>query len=359
MKLLKSGIFILLFAIFVVFPSCKGQQNKEVSQSKNDALSIGKVVEKLHNQIWDIYQDRKGNYWFGSNGKGVYHYDGKILKLITTADGLIDNSIRGIQEDLSGNIFIETPEGVSKFDGKKFITLQAITSSKNKWQLKPTDLWFNCNASLNHVYRYDGKNLYELALPKKDLTKLFDNNKKALSYSPYAVFGINKDKNGHIWFGTILAGAFRYDGKSFVWIGEKELSRRADGREPGVRSMLEDKDGNMWLSNFKSRYKINLEHPKQYEKLVGVDPNVLLKEDIIGFNAGLTDKNGHLWVVSFGDNVWHYDGKTLSRFPIDDEVDVLLISIYQDNQGTIWLGTNNAGVYRQNEKTFEKFEVKK
>jgi Two component regulator propeller len=36
----------------------------------------------------------------------------------------------------------------------------------------------------------------------------------------------------------------------------------------------------------------------------------------------------------------------------------LLVSIYQDNNGTIWLGTDNDGVYKQNGDKFEKFKLK-
>ena len=56
--------------------------------------------------------------------------------------------------------------------------------------------------------------------------------------SPYAIYGLNKDKDGNIWFGTVTAGVFRYDGTSFLWIAEKELSTLPDGRVLGVRSIL-------------------------------------------------------------------------------------------------------------------------
>jgi ligand-binding sensor domain-containing protein len=79
----------------------------------------------------------KRKYWFGSNGKGIYYLDGNKLKLFTTIDGLVNNAIRGIQEDINGNIYIETPEGISKFDGKQFTTLKAIKSSYNQWKLEP------------------------------------------------------------------------------------------------------------------------------------------------------------------------------------------------------------------------------
>jgi hypothetical protein len=36
------------------------------------------------------------------------------LKQFTTTDGLVNDSIWGIQEDIDGNIYIETQKGISK-----------------------------------------------------------------------------------------------------------------------------------------------------------------------------------------------------------------------------------------------------
>lgn len=356
MRILQISSILLLLLLF----SCKGQEKANGGHTKNIDLPLGTRVSELDDKIWAIYQDTKDNYWFGSNGNGVYFFDGKTLTQFTTTDGLISNTIRGIQEDHAGNIFIETPKGISKYDGKVFTPLKPLLLSDNPWKLEATDLWFNCNGNLRDVYRYDGENLYELKLPRNGFEDVFGINEFELSYSPYTVFGIDKDKHGNIWFGTVLAGAFRYDGKSFLWIAEKELSRLSDGREPGVRSMLQDRDGNMWLSNFISKYKISLDS-NSYEKLEGIDPsNKLLEERLPYFNSGLSDQNGDLWMTTYGGGVWKYDGAILENFPIKEgNWTALLISIYQDKQGTLWLGTDNAGVYKYNGSSFEKFEPKK
>ncbi|MGB1000240.1 MAG: two-component regulator propeller domain-containing protein, partial [Flavobacteriales bacterium] len=262
---------ILIILISGGFLSCNGQMKADKKSADVKNVTLGKLVSKLDNQIWSIFQDRKGNFWFGSNGKGLYHFDGNKLNLFTTSDNLVSNTIRGIQEDNKGNIYIETPKGVSTFDGINFTTLKIIKSPNNEWKLEQNDLWFNCNGNANHVYRFDGENLYELQLPRKNIEKKLGIDEKELSYSPYTVFGIDKDRNGKLWLGTVLAGAFRFDGNSFLWIGEKELSRLPDGREPGVRSILEDNDGNMWLSNFYSKYNIKSDSSQSYEKIKAVE----------------------------------------------------------------------------------------
>lgn len=354
----------LLIFVSSNFFSCNGQVKPKHKQTETKTLEIGKTAAELDNQIWKIFQDSKGKYWFGSNGKGVYYLDGNELKLFTTIDGLVSNTIRGIQEDINGNIYIETPEGISKFDGKQFTTLKAIKSPYNQWKLNTNDLWFGYNAY--DLYRFDGDSLFELKLPQKDLKKAFGIETegvpfKGLNNTPYAVFGVNKDKGGNIWFGTATAGAFRYDGKSFLWFGEKELSTLPDGRVPGVRSMIQDKNGYFWLSNFYSKYKINPALPNGYEKIKTVNlPISNTKDKLHFFNGGISAQDGNLWMTTYGGGVWKYDGITLTNFDIKKGTEnVLLISVYQDNNGTIWLGTDNDGVYKQNGEKFEKFVLKR
>ena len=50
--------------------------------------------------------------------------------------------------------------------------------------------------------------------------------------------------------------------------------------------------------------------------------------------------------------------KTTEIGKVVSELDNQIWSIFQDNNGTIWLGTNNDGVYKQNGEKFEKVEPK-
>ena len=347
-------IVLLVFASSI-FHSCNGQVKSEHKKIETETKAIGKVVSEFDNQIWRIFQDSKGKYWFGSNGNGIYSLNGNELKQFTTVDGLVNDSIRGIQEDTDGNIYIETQKGISQFDGNQLTTLKAIKSPHNQWKLETNDLWFGYNA--NDLYRYDGDTLFELKLPRKDLKEAFGIDTLISPFNsnnPYSVYGVNKDTDGNIWFGTFVAGAFRYDGKSFLWFDEKELSILPDGTASGVRSILQDKDGYFWLSNFKSKYTIESNN-LQFERIKGVE-----KEKPHYFNSGIVDKDGHLWMTTYGGGVWKYNGKTLTNLELKKGAEkVLLVSIYQDNNGTIWLGTDNDGVYKNNGDKFKKFKLKK
>ena len=85
-----------------------------VESSKNDTL-------KFTSGIRAIFQDSKGNYWFGSLQEGVALYNGKSFIYFNSDDGLSDNQIHNIQEDKAGIIWFNTQQGVSSYDGKKII----------------------------------------------------------------------------------------------------------------------------------------------------------------------------------------------------------------------------------------------
>ena len=66
-----------------------------------------------------------GDVWMGTGLSGVYVYSGGTIgtNIIDDVDGLIDNRIRAIVTDASGNNWIGTSEGISVFDsGDNFST---------------------------------------------------------------------------------------------------------------------------------------------------------------------------------------------------------------------------------------------
>ncbi len=360
-KYLKEINFILLLSLLTIFSSCKGQHNSKNQKVAENSKVIGKIATHLDLTIWNIYQDKQANFWYGSKDQGIYFYDGAHLKQFTRQDGLVGNQIRGIQEDSMGNIFIETMSGVSKFDGQRFKTLAIKEGGylPNEWKLDPSDLWFRIGFDNKGPYRYDGEGLHFLELPKSPQEGNFYSQRVNSNFEPYGIYAIYTDRKGHIWFGTTALGFCRFDGKSFSWHYEEQLQTTPSGGDFGSRSILEDKDEFFWFNNSQFKYKISP------NKTANLD---FKKEDGIGYlneNNALEfpfflsiaeDNDGDLWMATYGNGVWRYNGKDFKQYQIKDgETDVLLFTIYKDQQGILWLGTHNAGVYKFNGKSFEKF----
>lgn len=321
------------------------------------------MVTGLPDGIMVIFQDSKKNYWFGSKENGVYYYDGNSFKQFTQEDGLHSNRIRGIQEDPSGNIYFDTGEGISKFDGKQIEQLVLSEDPNPEWKLGPNDVWFEGYWGKKGPYRYDGKQLYHMQLPKHEFEEEFYVNTPNASYDPYEIYKIYKDSKNYIWMGTGTFGACRFDGGSLTWVSEREMTEIDPGPAPGVRSILEDEEGNFWFSsNVNHKYQVpefkaavSTEKPK-YQKLKGIDTSG--EQGMNPYFMAITqDTKGDFWMVTYDSGAWRYDGKRLVHYPVKYEnKEVLIFTIYKDRQDQLWLGTHNAGAMKFNGKTFERFK---
>ena len=177
----------------------------------------------------------------------------------------------------------------------------------------------------------------------------------------YVIF---RDSTGAVWFGTSCFGACRYDGETFTWISDDEMTELDDGPSFGVRGIVEDRDGKFWLSNTLYRYDVPSTRSTDrkpgaptFRKKTGVGvPEGKQDSGYSYFMSGVKDDQGDLWFATYGAGVWRYDGKNMTRYAVTDGGKPMTIfSIYKDRQGVLWLGTHAAGAYRFNGKAFERF----
>jgi ligand-binding sensor domain-containing protein len=135
-----------------------------------------------------------------------------------------------------------------------------------------------------------------------------------------------------------------------------------EGPAPGVRSMFVDREGNFWFSsNISYKYKVSQNNASvepdglEYKQLKGIDTSGKQKLPNY-FMAIVEDDQGDIWMATYDEGVWKYDGKKVTHYPITDKnTDVLIFTIYKDNAGDLWLGTHNAGAMKFNGRTFERF----
>jgi ligand-binding sensor domain-containing protein len=328
--------------------SCNGQTSNQ--QKHTIQLIKGDTAKQLGSSIMVVYQDKKNVYWFGSWETGVYRYDGKTLINYTTKHGLLNNRVDEIKEDKSGNIYFIScsPQStIVKFDGQAFTSITATQS--NDWKLQSDDLWFRNAYQTEKVYRFDGDTFYELTLPKPpNLPNSFE------------IYSIYQDQKGNIWFGTNPVGVCRYDGKSFVWITEEDVTEFRNEGANGVRSITEDKNGDFWF-NTENRYSvydsITLKRNKLYtrhESIGSLDGK--MNSNLDEYLSTVRDNNGDLWFVTYRDGVWKYDGTKITHYPVQNNfIDITIFSIYKDNNGDLWLGTHENGAWKFNGRTFVKF----
>jgi len=280
------------------------------------------------NVVNTIYEDHRGVIWIGTGWRWFnYHPDDGGLNRLET-DGtftrylhepenehsLINNKISSIFEDNRGTFWIGT-------SGDGLHTMDRKTGSFER-------------------------HLYNPAKPD------------GLSRPPFPpgteneiITFIREDSAGVIWIGSRSFGINRYD------TGSKKITHYQNGNGFPDRSTwcaYTSRDGVLWIGT-------------EEANLFRVDPVLKTINNItIGASARsfLDDKNGALWVGTGGNGLRQYDqkNKLIHQFnyvssDLTGSGTPAIISLFQNQKDTIWLGTQPGGIitFNTNKKQFSRF----
>jgi ligand-binding sensor domain-containing protein len=246
--------------------------------------------------------DKEGVLWFGSND-GVFRYDGMTFTKFSTKDGLCDNQVFSIIEDKDGS------------------------------------LWFG---TANGLCRYDRTSFHHVPIPWSDISGPWLDTVYPI-VNPNQVMCMLQDRRGDIWLGTNGAGAYRYDGETFVSYLANEGQEYSEGIHWNIiHSILEDSAGNIWFTSISHAgvSRFDGETFTHYSVKDG------LSDDMV--RSSYQDSKGTIWFGTHGqysnsDNqsggLDYFDGKSFGQL---SQKDGLLrghvMSMYEDKNGLLWLG---------------------
>lgn len=332
--------------ILLLGTACNGPVKKDIPKEKVSESIIIPANQQKHlksqslnkgDNVHCSLQDKAGNLWFGTTGDGVYKYDGRSFTQITTKNGLNSNSVNHMLEDKDGKIWIGTEAGLVLYDGKTFAKIQ-IPLRKNMpanklqnthdvfsiMQAKSGKLWF---ATIDGVYIYDGKTFTPFIISEGAGGYRSSNNN---------VEYILEDKAGQFWFGGRgNEGVYRYDGTSIT-----NLKPNSDN---WAWPVLQDKNGNIWFSNWSGAYRYDGKSFTSFTKKEGLSGDMVTRMT--------EDKKGNLWFG--GDGLCRYDGKSFTCFTTKDGlINPAVWAILEDTSGNLWVGTRETGLYLFDGKTF-------
>lgn len=348
-KLFASVSFLILFAL--------NQSTAKVIEvghltNKDEGLGLSDIDKpkfEISRDIRCIFQDMKGNMWFGTDGEGVVKYDGKNHKKYNKKNGLVGDYVRAIIQDKSGNLWFSTDEGISMFDGIVFVDFTKKAEPKYKrsgcsFKDHAGNLWFGTTGG---VYKYDGKTFKYMALePEK--------NEKEKHPDPYSVYSIHEDRAGIMWFGTEYRGVCKFDGKTFEYFRDKDLDRGP------VRSIYADSKGNLWFGNsgeglfvFDGKTIKNLSSERGLRNTSPVKNYKTIPGTLASVMSISEDKSGKIWVGTFDTGIWQFDGNNLINIKNPEAMlNNSIRSIYRDRQGNLWFGTIGGGISKFNGRDY-------
>ncbi|HEY6163081.1 MAG TPA: two-component regulator propeller domain-containing protein [Bacteroidia bacterium] len=280
--------------------------------------------------IYCSFRDKKGDLWFGTMGEGIYRYDGKTFTQFTVSNGLCNNYVYAIIEDVNGDLLFGTGYGVCKFNGTTFASFPIIVPDQN---------------GASYILPANKFSIDQYGVPSLE----------------NAVWSIYRDKKGTYWFGA-TSGLFCYDGKTFTrFTGNKSISNPENLQLKMIDCIMEDRAGKIWLCS----------GMLPGEEGICCYDGVSL-ERIRPFGDGwirnvIADTNGVLYFATRHRGVLQYDGKNFINITEKAGIDNGSVSSIQfDRSGNLWIGTElgsgqmgeDGGVWRFDGRSFRRFTTK-
>ena len=166
---------------------------------KNRALrhKLDNPRSPVIDKICCFCETRDGTLWLGSNGYGLYRRivdkrTGKeTFKVLTTDDGLANNSVKGIVEDLQGRLWITTNNGLSVYDPstrsfRNYGEYDGLPSQRFYWNsaIKGADKTLYLG-SVDGICEVKGGNSEAIIPTHLTFTRLFVNNVPVVAGSDF------------------------------------------------------------------------------------------------------------------------------------------------------------------------------
>jgi ligand-binding sensor domain-containing protein len=333
------------FILIVLIVQCVYGMGQEIVKSANDKVenqannfspilhqttTFPQIHTNLNGMVREfvrsMYQDKKGNYWFGTNGSGIIRYDGQTLETMTIEGVNPYMRVMKIVEDNAGHLWFGTSEGLIKYDGSIFTRYSKKEGLKGVdeeiWGLtidKSGLIWVG---GYGGVFHFDGGQFIPFSLPES----MVENPQHMLSNK--LVFKIIEDSSGAMWFATDGNGIFKYDKGAFT-----HLTNHNGLTDNNAASILEDRQRNIWIGTFYGGVS----------KFDGKTYTNFTKDGIIeGIEAGgfLEDSKGNIWFTAENVGVYKYDGTNFTLYTTKNGLTSnLVLSIFEDNKGQLWFGT--------------------
>ena len=206
--------------------------------------------------VQDIYEDSRGTLWFGTS-RGLVSFKGGVTKVFSVSDGLAVDDVRVIAESKAGDLWIGGYGGLTRIQNGRFTH------------------WTDSNV-----------------LPSNNIRSIYI------------------DSDDVVWIGTYDGGLGRFDGERFT-----RYSTREGLFNNGVFQILEDGQGNLWMSCNRGIYRVSKRELNDF----AAGKRGMIKSVPYGKVDGMlnVECNGGLWPAGTKTN----DG--MLWFPTQDGVAVI------------------------------------
>lgn len=368
----------------------------------------------IDNNIWCISKDSEGKLWIGTrNGLSYYNPEkNEFTNFVNNPsykNSITNNFILSVVEDANKNIWIGGRGGLDRYDRrqKKFFNYKLNPNNPNSISLngimtlllRDGILWIGSYSGLYSI------NPGEFVNGKINFEKHYLETKTEGSegHEQHSIRSLFEGSNNTIWVGTYGDGLFQFQPEADKIISYKRINEFGSISEDYIISLCEDEHGVLWLgtsstglnkyNRYSERFKSisfrnfyigeesrvsslcedrfgNLWVGTESGNIIKVSSQLSENPEIRFFNTEkfitnyfspveirkiIEDRNGQLWVATFGNGIYLIDPATdkVKKINADEKSTTSLANnfvhtIYESSTGTIWIGTGAGGLNKYN-----------
>lgn len=273
--------------------------------------------EPAENFILSFCEDEKNNVWIGTDGAGLKYWNRKNNTYTNYNTALSSHFITGIVRDNNNDIWLSTWAGGVNRINKSSNTITQFSCYNPYTKQVEKNIWFVYKDSKGNIwasatnegslYLFDrsqnnfvlfDKNINNLqSLTETSDGKLWGGNytslisiEKETRKIHKTVIGnpircIHEDKDKNLWLGTQEGGLVLFDRKNNTF---KRLTTDDGLPSNTVLRLLEDKEGNLWMSTYNGICKFD----KKRKTFRNFSVNDGLQSNQFSFNAGIKLSSG-------------------------------------------------------------------
>lgn len=330
---MKNVVFFFFFIGITVSSFSQSNSYKLKNSTTVNGLSQSSVIA--------IYQDLKGQLWFGTRD-GLNKYDGSKISIFRNNPkdtlSICNNDILSIEGDKSGNIWIGTYNGLNCYNPitnifKHYLHGNTKNSVANNtiWKIKQikNEIWIGTAGGLSIFNKTTQK-----------FTSVFHNSKNPSSLPNNFVLSIYETKKGEIWIGTSsgLCRLIKRQGTGFFF----KQYYTENNKSVYVQDIKEDNLGNLWIAT-KANGLLKLDPTSKKLVPFSIYHNQL-NTDVRTLDF---DKKGVVWVGTFeGVSTIQKDGTIQKVYDNPDKKTSFgkIKSVFTDKKGSVWIGSYYNGI---------------
>lgn len=338
------------------------------------------IREGLPSSVTSLYDDRNGMLWIGT-GQGLYRFNGHEIQKIPLPSSMNRNSsyISDLYGDQYSRLWIVTPQGMCYHEpGKDSIQVLTLDGKAMKASIlieQDNELLLPANDTLTTLNAADLRPLRSVPLSRKGLRLLqavpygknhyltVDLWRKAfllnpqtgeLTASPFTpadnVYRLYRDSHHRYWVSYYGQGVKCFDTEGRLL---DEYHTRNSGLSNNIVLDFAEWNDALWLATDGGGVNIVYPATREVQVISGHTDRLFPANSITGFYPG----DNQIWISTVREGVLSAEPGFITTYtkagvnPTTGLSDKCPLCLWEDTDGSVWVGTDGGGLNRFNPQT--------